>query len=383
MDFTFTEEQELLAESLTECLQRCISEADIKQAYITGEYPMEAWKALAENGFLAVGAPESLGGVPADVTTQVLMAYLINKYGGPLAGYYTLGLTTMRDLIAFGTPKQQQMVLEPYINGGTPMALGMSEPGAGSDSSRISTTYRKVGTDRVINGHKHYNSMASQVDYILLTAKDAAIANPYAAMTMFILPANTPGVRISNLPKLGGNNPCHICEIYLDNVVLSKDMILGKEHAGFKQLMKNFEIERTVAMAGALAAAENAFEDAARYSKQRVQFDKPICENQLIMEKIFEMKMKVELIRNQLYKVAWMIDNKKDVRVEHALLKYYAANASCEVIDDALQVLGGIGLVGDHRIMRYYCDNRSQRIGAGSDQVMIFSTAPQILKELK
>jgi len=183
------------------------------------------------------------------------------------------------------------------------------------------------------------------------------------------------------LPKLGGKSPMHICEIFLDNVELPKSYILGKEHNGFPQLMKNFEIERTVAMAGALAVAENAFEDAAAYSKQRVQFGRPICENQLIQEKIFHMKMKVELMRNMLFKVAWMIDNKMDVRVDHALCKYYCANAANEVVDDALQVMGGVGLVGNHRIMRYFCETRSQRIGAGSDQVMIFSTAPQILMD--
>lgn len=381
MDFRFTDEQMLLAESLKESLQRNITEADIQKSYETEEFPMEAWKALAEDGFLSIGAPESMGGVPADVTTQVLLAYIVNKYGGPLAGFLTLGLTTMRDLVEFGTPEQQELVLKPYMEGGTPMALGMSEPGAGSDSSAIQTSYVTEGDKVIINGHKHYNSMASQVDYILLTAKDTAVANPYKGMTMFILPANTPGVRITNLPKLGGKNPVHICEIFLDNVELPRSMILGREHAGFPQLMKNFEIERTVSMAGSLAAAENAFEDAAAYSKQRVQFGRPICENQLIQEKIFEMKMKVELMRNILFKVAWMIDNHMDVRVDHALCKYYCAQACNEVIDDALQVMGGVGLVGNHRIMRYYCEYRSQRIGAGSDQVMIFSTAPQILKD--
>lgn len=381
MDFRFTDEQQLLAESLKECLVRSITEADIQKSYETETFPMDAWKALAENGFLSIGAPESMGGVPADVTTQVLIAYLVNKYGGPLAGFLTLGLTTMRDLEDFGTPEQQEMVLGQYIEGGTPMALGMSEPNAGSDSSGIQTSYVSQGDKVIINGHKHYNTMASQCDYVLLTAKDAAIRNPYKSMTMFILPTNTPGVRITDLPKLGGKSPLHICEIFLDNVELPKSYILGKEHNGFPQLMKNFEIERTVAMAGALAVAENAFEDAAAYSKQRVQFGRPICENQLIQEKIFHMKMKVELMRNMLFKVAWMIDNKMDVRVDHALCKYYCANAANEVVDDALQVMGGVGLVGNHRIMRYFCETRSQRIGAGSDQVMIFSTAPQILMD--
>ncbi len=381
MDYRFSDEQMLLAESLRESLQRNITEADIQRSYETEEFPWKAWQALADDGFLSIGAPEHMGGVPADVTTQVLIAYLVNKYGGPLAGFLTLGLTTMRDLEDFGTPEQQEMVLGPYIAGGKPMALGMSEPNAGSDASGIQTSYVSKGDTVVINGHKHYNSMASQVDYILLTAKDAEIPNPYKGMTMFILPANTPGVRITDLPKLGGKSPLHISEIFLDNVELPKSLILGKEHAGFIQLMKNFEIERTVSMAGALAAAENAFEDAAAYSKQRIQFGRPICENQLIQEKIFEMKLKVELMRNILFKVAWMIDNKMDVRVDHALCKYYCANAANQVIDDALQVMGGVGCVGNHRIMRYFCETRSQRIGAGSDQVMIFNTAPQILKD--
>lgn len=383
MDFSFTDEQLLMVDSIRECLLRVIPESKIAESYETGEFPLDAWKAFCDEGFTALGMPEELGGVEAEVTTQILAAYAVAKYGGPLSGFYTLGLTAMRDLKEFGTSEQQKMILEPYINGGPPFALGMSEPGTGSDVSSISTSYVHEGDNVKINGRKHYSSLASQVNYILLLAKDATIANPYKAVTMFLLPANTPGVRITNMPKMGGTNPCHICEIFLDDVILPKSAILGVEHQGFKQSMANFETERTCAMAASLAYAENAFEDACTYANQRVQFGKPIAEYQLIQEMVFEMKLKVELIRNLLFRVAWEIDQGMDVRVSHALLKYYGARAAQEVVDDAIQVLGGVGCVGNHRVIRYYCDCRASRIGAGSDQVMIFSTAPRILEQYK
>ncbi|WP_101721436.1 acyl-CoA dehydrogenase family protein [Eggerthella timonensis] len=383
MDFSFTDEQMLLADSLTECLKRNFTQEDFNKAYENEEFPMDAWKALADNGFLAIGAPEEFGGTPADLVTQTLVAYLINKYGGPLAGFYTLGMTTLRDLHEFGSDEHKKLIVEQYLKGGTPFALGMSEPNAGSDVAGLQTSYVHDGDNVIINGSKHYNTIANQVDYILLLAKDAAVENVYQAVTMFILPADTPGVEITTLPKLGGKNPLHICEIFLKDVVLPKSMILGAEHAGFKQSMKNFEIERIASVAGSLAVAENAFEDAAAYANQRVQYGRPIGENQLIQEKIFEMKMNVELMRSYLFRVAWMKDQDMDVRVDHALLKYFMVQTCQKVVDDAVQVLGGLGLVGNHRVMKYYCECRSSRIGAGSDQVMIFSTAPQILKQFK
>ena len=126
-----------------------------------------------------------------------------------------------------------------------------------------------------------------------------------------------------------------------------------------------------------------AFEDACAYANQREQFGQQIGRFELVQEMIMEMACKIENMMNMLYKLCWQADQGQDVRILAGMAKYYCSKATCEVVDDAIQVLAGIGVVGDHRVGRYYIDIRSARIAGGSDQVMVFNTAPQILKRYR
>ena len=243
MDVKFTDEQVLLAESLKECLLRYQDEIEASW-HAPYELPWNAWQALADNGFLAIGFPEEFGGTPADVTTQQLVNYIIAKYGGPLAGLYSHGLTMMHALRDFATDEQRQELIPKYLNGGTPTCLALTEPATGSDLAALSTTYVWDGDDIIINGHKHYNTMASQVDNVLLLIKDARYESPFGAVTTVILPTDAPGVTITDMDKFGGPSPLHICEIFLKDVRLPKSAILGVEHEGLEQTQKNFLMER-------------------------------------------------------------------------------------------------------------------------------------------
>lgn len=173
------------------------------------------------------------------------------------------------------------------------------------------------------------------------------------------------------------------CEVYLENVELEEKDLVGVEGKGFIQAMINFEVERLYIAAAVMGMAECAFEDAARYANQRVQFGKTIGSQQLIQEKLTYMKLKIENMKNMVYKCAWEIDNGISVQVSSALAKLYCAQASCEVIDDALQIMGGIGYTTDCRISRLWVDSRVHRIGGGTDEVMVHVAGRAILKQFK
>jgi crotonobetainyl-CoA dehydrogenase len=379
MDFRYTEEQELLVKSLTELLEREVPESYQQEMDENHEFPWKAWKLLAENGILGLGIPEEYGGTPTDVQTMCIVAETLGRYAYDLSTIYSLGVITIRDIEQFGSDAQKDEVLGGYVDGGLPAALGISEPQAGSDAASLKTTAVLDGDTWFINGQKIYCTLSNVADHILLMARNPEVENPYQGMHMLLLPTDTPGVRINPLRKMGWW-PVPTCEVFLDDVRLPKDALVGKENNGWAQLMANFEIERVILCAGCVGIAQAALDDAATYANQRVQFGKPIGKFQLIQEKLVDMAIKVENMRNYTYKMAWMMDEGIPVRMEHAMCKRYVTMASQEVIDDAMQILGGMGIMMDHRIQRLWRGNRIMRIGGGTDEIMINIAGPQLLK---
>ncbi|WP_019240276.1 MULTISPECIES: acyl-CoA dehydrogenase [Bacillus] len=383
MDFNITEEQELLLESLREIMARDCTEEYMKECYEKGSYPTRFEQALAENGFNLLGVPEEHGGTPIDIQTMMLIAEEITKNGGP---HFVFGQAlSIADMLEFGSEEQQKQTMDAIKEGKVAFVLGFTEPQAGSDSSAIATTFKRKNGKVYLNGHKTFMSNAARSPYMLCMARNAdevGDADKRNAFSMWWVPMDASGIKIEKLGKIGWHM-LDTCEVYLEDVEVEEKDLVGVEGNGFMQLMINFEVERLLIAASLLGAAECAFEDAARYANQRVQFGKPIGANQLIQEKITFMKMKIENMRNMVYKTAWEVDNKKPVQISSALAKLYCAQAANEVIDDAMQIMGGIGYTTDCRISRLWVDNRVFRIGGGTDEVMIHIAGRAILKEYK
>lgn len=383
MDFRLSEEQELLLESIREIMTRDCTEEYMKECNEQGEYPSRFIEALAENGFSMLGVPEEYGGTPVDTLTMMLVAEEITKNGGP---HFAFGQAlSIADMLEFGSAEQKAATMEAVQAGTVAFVLGFTEPQAGSDSSAIATTYTRKNGKVYINGHKTFMSNALRAPYMLCLARnseEAGQADKRNALSMWWIPMNAPGIKTEPLKKIGWHM-LDTCEVYLDNVELEEKDLVGVEGNGFMQAMINFEVERLLIAAALLGMAECAFEDAARYANQRVQFGKPIGSFQLIQQKITYMKMKIENMRNMVYKCAWEIDNGLPVQISSALAKLYCAQATNEVIDDALQIMGGIGYTTDCRISRLWVDARVQRIGGGTDEIMIHVAGRAILKEYK
>ncbi|WP_258361133.1 acyl-CoA dehydrogenase [Moorella sulfitireducens (nom. illeg.)] len=380
MDFRKTEEQELLLESLRELITREFSEEYFKECDEKHQYPEKFMKALVDNGFGLLGIPEEYGGTPVDTLTLILVSEEIARLGAP--GYLFGSVLQIDDMLTFGSEEQKKITMELTKQGKIAFCLGITEPQAGSDTNAISTTFTRKNGKVYINGHKTFITGAMSAPYMLCMTRDFSVSDLSRAFTMWWVPMDAPGVRIEPLHKIGWFMQ-NTCEVYLDNVEIEEKDIVGREGYGFIQLMKNFEVERLLMAAIALGQAECAFEDAARYANQRVQFGKPIGTFQLIQEKLTYMAIKIENMRNMVYKCAWEKDNGISLQVSSALAKLYCAQASFEVIDDAMQIMGGIGYTTDHRISRLWRDNRINRIGGGTDQIMIHIAGRGILKQYR
>jgi len=382
MDFRMTEEQELLIQSLEELLEREAPESLMAELDEKKEFPYQSWQALADHGILGLGIPEEYGGTPADIMTMTLVCETLGKYAFPLGIVYSLGMITILDIVQFGSKEIKAEVLGGFVQGDPPVALGITEPQAGSDSAALKTRADFDGEDVIFNGQKMYCTLSKQAKYILLMTRDSKIENPYEGISMWMVPTDSPGLRFNQVSKLGWwSVPTY--EVYIENTRVPKKSLVGEMNCGWPQLMANFEIERLALCAASVGAAEAAFEDAAAYANQRVQFGKPIGSFQAVQHILTDMAVKIENMRNYIYKIAWMMDNDQPVRLEHALCKLYVARAAFEVCDDAMQILGGLGYTTDHRVQRLWRDVRLMRIGGGTDEIMYNIAGPQILKRAK
>lgn len=383
MDFRLTEEQELLLESLREIMARDCTEEYMKECNEKGEAPKKFIQALAENGFGMLGVPEEYGGTPVDTMTLMLVAEEITKNGGP---HFAFGQAlSIADMLEFGSEEQKADTMREVQAGNVAFVLGFTEPQAGSDSSAITTTFTRKNGKVYINGHKTFMSNALTAPYMLCMARNSEeVGDPDKrnAFSMWWVPMSAPGIKVERLKKIGWHM-MDTCEVYLENVEVEEKDLVGVEGNGFMQVLINFEVERLLMAASVLGYAECAFEDAARYANQRVQFGKTIGCQQLIQEKLTYMKIKIENMKNMVYKCAWEIDNGLPVQISSALAKLYCAQAANEVIDDALQIMGGIGYTTDCRISRLWVDARVFRIGGGTDEIMIHAAGRAILKQYK
>ena len=377
MDFAFTEEQELLAESLVEFMDREYPESLIKECDEQKVFPVEANKKFYEAGFGAIGVPEELGGVPADMVTMCLVTSIVYRYSWAGCTYSPLSIMNAADK---ASPEIRTEMLEGLMSGEKRHSFGNTEPGAGSDAAGIKTSYKKVDGGYVINGHKIYNTYASCSDYNIITAKDPEIDDPYKAVTLFAIPNPTPGMTIVDLPTIGQwLEPT--CETFLEDCFIPDTYLYGKEHGGWVQLMKHFEAERLLCAAMYLGQAETAFADLCAYANSRIQFGQPIGKFQLIQEKVRRDKIILESMRNMVFRTAWEYDQGKSIRIDANISKLLCTEGNWQICDDGIQILGGLGYCTDHRMQRLWRDARVGRIGAGSSEILTKTIAKDVLRE--
>jgi alkylation response protein AidB-like acyl-CoA dehydrogenase len=369
MDFTLTDEQELLLESLREWCSQNITEQDARAWYDAHEVPAQVIASWVDTGFGMLGVPEELGGTPVDMVTLGLVGEELTRRAG-LALPFALMLVTMWDVASFGRPDQVQVALANYTAGRPPVSLAVSEPGAGSDNLAMTTSATPDGEGWRINGQKTWVSTGESCPSTIVVARDEFWTPEAPAFSMWMIPTDTAGISTTTLHKIG-QQATPFCDMFFDNVYVTEANLLGERGKGFVALMKNFEIERCLVIASQLGLAQAAMDDAAAYANERKTFGRPIREYQLIQEKLTDMEIKLQNVRNMLYRTLWLADTGASIRLESALLKRYGAQATTEVASEALQIFGGLGYTTETRVGRLWIDCRGTQIAAGTDEIMV------------
>ena len=366
---------------------RSFAEEEIKPlAFLmdqNNEFPEEAVKKLGKLGWMGIPYPKEYGGAGLDALSYAIAVEELARVDGGagviLSAHVSLGSWP---IFAYGTEEQKKKYLVPLAKGEKIGAFGLTEPNAGSDAGGTETTALDKGDYYLLNGGKIFITNAPKADtYVVFAVTTPDIGT--RGISAFIVEKGWKGFEFGDHYDKMGIRSSSTAELIFNDVKVPKENLLGKEGEGFKIAMSTLDGGRIGIAAQALGIAQGAFEHALSYSKERIQFGKPIGKNQLIQEHITDMYLKIENMRNWVYKTAWKIDNGESVQIDSAVAKLYCGRAAFEVCDTALQVMGGIGYTKDCRISRLWRDQRVYRIGAGTDEIMIHIAGRAIQKQFQ
>jgi len=288
------------------------------------------------------------------------------------------GLGTLPILLA-GDARLRDAFAEPALAGRAMSAFAMTELGAGSDVAAIATTARRDGDTYVLNGGKTFISNAGIADfYTVFASTDAAARGK--GISCFVVPANSPGLRFVKAQVLSSPHP--LGEIAFEECRVLAVNRLGEEGRGFGLGLKTLDRLRATVGAAACGMAARALEEALRHAKERRQFGKPLADFQLVQEKLARMATELTAARLLVYRAAWTADQGAErVTLEAAMAKSYATEAAQRIIDDAVQILGGAGVLASHPVDRLYRSIRALRIYEGTTEIQHLVIAGALLQD--
>lgn len=379
MNFELNEDQEALMKTVREFgekkLDPGVAERDEKHIF-----DRALVDEMGELGFTGLCFPEEYDGVGMDTLTYIMTVEEISKHdagiGVTLSGSVSL---CAWPIFHFGTEDQKKKFLTPLCNGEKLGAFGLTEPNAGTDAAGQKTVAVLDGDHYVINGSKIFITNAGEAEiYIVFAMTDKS--KGVKGITAFIMEKDTPGFTFGKKENKMGIHSSQTMELVFQDVKLPVENRLGKEGEGFKIAMMTLDGGRIGVAAQAIGIAQAALEDAIKYSKERVQFGKPISRNQGISFKLADMATQIDAARLLTYRAAWNKDNGKPYSKEAAMAKMLAGDVAMAATVEAVQIFGGYGYVAEYPVERHMRDAKITQIYEGTNEVQRMVVSGAILR---
>jgi acyl-CoA dehydrogenase len=334
-----------------------------------GVVPRELWRKAGEAGLLCMNVPEEYGGPGAGFLYNVVLAEELGKAGATGPGFAVHSDMVATYVMSFGTEQQKKEWLPKMVSGEAIGAIGLTEPGGGSDLKALRTRAIRDGDDYVINGQKTYISNGQLCDLLVLACKTDPEAGA-KGVSLILVEATREGFqRGRRLEKLGLKAQ-DTSELFFNDMRVPVANRLGEEGAGFKMVMHKLAHERLIISVNAVAICEAALQWTVDYTKDRKAFGKHISEFQNTRFKVAELTAQVQSARVFVDRcIVLALDNKLDP-TDAAMAKMVSTELQCKVVDECLQFFGGYGYMLEFPIARAYIDSRVRRIAGGSSEVM-------------
>jgi acyl-CoA dehydrogenase len=386
MNFELTEDQELIRKSVAELAAKFDDqywmEKDQKH-----EFPQEFYDAIAGGGWLGMTIPEEYGGHGLGITEATLLLEEVARAGGAMNAATTIHLSIfgMQPVVVHGSEQLKARTLPRIVNGDLHVCFGVTEPGAGLDTSRITTfakrSHDQKGDHYVVNGRKVWISKALESEKILLLTRTTPydqVTKKTDGMTLFLTDLDRAHVDIRPIPKMG-RNAVSSNELFIDDLRVPVEDRVGEEGKGFTYIIDGLNPERMLIAAEALGIGRVALDRAVKYANERVVFNRPIGMNQGIQFPLADSLARLDAAELVLRKATWLYDKGLPCGREANMAKYLCADAGFDAADRAMQTHGGMGYSEEYNISRFFRESRLMKIAPISQEMILNFLGSKVL----
>jgi acyl-CoA dehydrogenase len=362
------EQQTLWRQTVDRMMDEQITREYIRLCDQNREYPYDGYAKLARSDYMRLLIPEENGGHGGTIFDYALMCEGLGKYGFDFATSVLVPTFTAMNLVKFGSEDQKARYLEPFMSGALRFSISISEPSAGSDAASTKTRAWRDGDHYVIKGQKLWCSGAAARDVVIAMLVRTDQASKHKGLSVLLVPNDTKGLDIRKLPTLA-RRATGTTEIFVDEVRVPVGQLLGAEGQGWEIITDHLELERIAVSAAYVGNAQTAVSDAFRYARDRVQFDRPIFDFQVIKHMLADMQTQVDAARLLVYRAAEIASRCLPCSGEVAMAKLFASETLQTVSRMGMQILGGHSMLPEADMERYFREGMQCTIGGGTSQI--------------
>ncbi|MFJ2766439.1 acyl-CoA dehydrogenase family protein [Streptomyces sp. NPDC087300] len=345
-------------------------------------FPREFYDAFAEAGWLGMAIPEEYGGGGLGILEASLLLQEVAASGAGMNGCSTMHLTIfgLNTLVKHGSPELRGEILPRAADGSLHVCFGVTEPDAGTDTTRISTVARRDGDTYVVSGRKVWITKAGESQKMVLIARTSPrdAERPTDGMSLFLVDIDSDAVRLRAIPKMGRNAVASY-EVLIDGLRVPAAHRVGEEGQGFRYLLDGLNPERILLAHEALGIGRAALRGAVDYARTRVVFDRPIGQNQGIAFPLAEAATRLDAAELMARRAAWSYDQGLPCGKEANMAKWLCADAGYQAADRAVQTLGGMGYAKEFHVERYFREARLLRLAPISQEMVLNYVAGHVL----
>jgi alkylation response protein AidB-like acyl-CoA dehydrogenase len=357
MNFEFTDEQRIWYETLHAFMEREVGR----------EFPNEAYKKMADQGWLGLLLPLELGGSAADPIMFAIFCEAIAKFSLDTAACIMTSMFTANNLTHHGTDEQKATYLPPFLKGDAKFSISISEPEAGSDAAAVRTKAEFDGDQWVLNGNKTWCSGAhlpgTTIAMLARTGPER-----YDGLSLFLIPNTTPGLEIRKMPTIVRKS-LGTTELFLTDVRIPPNNVIGEVGKGWRYIGEHLEWERLSLAASYVGNARTALDDTIKYTKERKQFGRVLSSFQVLKHRMAENECEVEAARLLVYYAASKMARGERAVKEVSMAKVFAADVAFRVAFNGMQALGGYAQLPEYDMERYFREAKHGMVGGGANEI--------------
>ena len=372
MDFELNEELRMLKDMAAKFavneLKPLSQACDLEEAHSP-----EVHRKAAENGLVGAWIPEGYGGAGVGMVGLCVITEELSRVDMGLAMNVVAASFGSEAIYLFGSEEQKQHYLPKVVAGEMIAAGAFTEPDAGTDAAGYRTRAVRDGDEWVINGSKMFITNGTICDFLITQCITNPDAPRHQRFSQILVPADTPGLTRTKIKGKMGIRASNTAEISYEDVRVPVGNLVGKEGAGFHQLMHFFDTTRIMVAAQGLGLSEGCLDESVKYGRERTAFGQPITNFQLTQAKLTEMAIRIEALRGLVFRAAWLIDQGRPDYTIAAMAKFYAGQTAVFCANNAVEIHGGYGYIEEYPVQKFYRDAKILELYEGTKEAEIMT----------